>query len=152
MLPLNQMHLRGIWIPLPEALTAEEILPLLWIACITKLALDKVLQELGFEVFSEQRGFWNSICKSMWALSPSRTCSWAQGRGHSRWNNKQLIFGPPVFLPWQSSTGKTSKGQHAVCSSPLLFSPVHVPQASSCLRCPTRDISKWESSCWDVTG
>lgn len=58
----------------------------------------------------------------------------------------------PCLFPGQSSTGKASKGQHAVCSSPLLVSSVYVSQDSSCLRCPTRDVSEWESSCWDVTG
>ena len=81
MLPLNQIHLQGYF----NSITRESVC---WrnpsSPCITHLALDKVLWVLGFEmVFSEHWGFWISIFKSTWALSPSRTCSWA-GFYHSR--------------------------------------------------------------------
>lgn len=150
MLPLNQMHLQGYINSITRSSDSWRNPSSLVDACIKKLALNKVFQEL--DIFSEQWGFCNSICKSMWALIPSRTCFWAQERGHSRWNNKQLIFGSPAFFPWSSSASKDSKEQHAVCSSLLLVSPAYVLQDSSCLRCLTRDVSEGESSCWDVTG
>lgn len=134
MLSLNQMHLQGYMNSITRGSDCWRNPSSLVDACIKKLALDKVLQKL--EVFSEQWGFRNNICERTWALSPSRTYSWAKGRGHSRWNNKQLIFESLPFSHGGPPQAKIAKGSmqsapHHFRSHLFMFhKTVHVWDAS----------------------
>lgn len=97
-------------------------------ACITELALDKVLWALGFEtVFPEHWGFGLVFSKAHehWAFPEPAPEHSTQDEMMNNWYLDPLPFchgSPP-----QEKPAKGNK-QHAVCSSSLSVSPVHILQ------------------------
>lgn len=120
----------GILIPLPEALSAEEIVPLSQMPALHSQPSTRCLQHLAFKLYSQNTGDFGLVFLKAHEHRALPEPAPNYG-GYSRWNDERLIRGPPPFshdnLPHKRIQQKGNK-QHAVCSPSVLVWALHVLQ------------------------